>query len=92
MKRKSFQFGMNRRHDCSPRCSTLQPSAGANGMAGIQEATQMVTSYFGPGDQADLRHRRRHRPDWRSAGLSEVQFGRSDTSKTAASWFEPVSS
>ena len=50
--------------------------AQGNGQAGITEATQMVTSYFDPGNKIDLCNRRRNRSRWRRQSLPEVQFGR----------------
>ena len=68
-KKTHFQFGMNRRMTArhgAARCSAARQRHGRH--SGGYADGHVV---FRPGDQADLRHRRRHRPDWRSAGLSD---------------------
>ena len=65
----------------------LRASAAGNGMAGINEATSMVTSYFDPGTKLIY-------AIGAVVGLiggikvySKWSSGDPDTSKTAASWF-----
>jgi hypothetical protein len=67
--------------------SALSVSAQGNGNAGIQEATQMVTSYFDPATQLIY-------AIGAVVGLiggvkvyNKFSSGDPDTSKTAASWF-----
>ena len=67
--------------------ATTGAFAQGNGIGGITEATNMVTSYFESGTKTDLCHRSRGRPYRRREGLFQVFLGDPDTSKTAASWF-----
>lgn len=67
--------------------SAITASAQGNGNAGIQEATQMVTSYFDPATQLIY-------AIGAVVGLiggvkvyNKFSSGDPDTSKTAASWF-----
>ena len=67
--------------------SAINASAAGNGMAGINEATSMVTSYFDPGTKLVY-------AIGAVVGLiggikvySKWSSGDPDTSKTAASWF-----
>ncbi|MEG1025007.1 MAG: DUF4134 domain-containing protein [Flavobacterium sp.] len=67
--------------------SAIAASAQGNGNAGIQEATQMVTSYFDPATQLIY-------AIGAVVGLiggvkvyNKFSSGDPDTSKTAASWF-----
>ena len=58
-----------------------QTRAQGNGLAGIQEATQMITSYFDPATKLIYAI---------GGGVkvyNKVSSGDPDTSKTAASWF-----
>lgn len=50
--------------------------AQGNGLSGINEATSMVTSYFDPADEVDIRHRRGRGSDRRREGLWQVLVGR----------------
>ena len=50
--------------------------AQGNGMAGITEATNMVTVLFRPGDKINLRHRCGGGLDWRRESVWQVFFGR----------------
>lgn len=84
-KKTHFQFGMNRR--MTARHGAARRSAAGNGMAGIQEATQMVTSYFDPATKLIY-------AIGAVIGLiggvrvyQKFSSGDPDTSKTAASWF-----
>ena len=94
-KKTHFQFGMNRRMTARKgvygivKCAAVQHAAAqqGNGMAGIQEATQMVTSYFDPATKLIY-------AIGAVIGLiggvrvyQKFSSGDPDTSKTAASWF-----
>ena len=57
-----------------------QTFAQGNGLAGINEATSMVTSYFDPGTKLIY-------AIGAVVGLIKFSSGDPDTSKTAASWF-----
>ena len=61
--------------------------AQGNGIAGITEATNMVTSYFDPGPKLvyAVGAKVRHNGDIKV--YYKVSSGDPDTSKTAASWF-----
>ena len=68
--------------------ATASAFAQGNGLAGINEATSMVSSYFDPGTKLNLRHRRGSRAyRWRESVRKISRPGDPDTSKTAASWF-----
>ena len=59
--------------------ATIGAYAQGNGIAGINEATKMVTSYFDPGTKLIY-----------AVGIkvyNKFSSGDPDTSKTAASWF-----
>ena len=56
-------------------CSALACFAQGNGMAGISEATNMVTSYFRPAHETDLRRRGNPRTGRRRARLLEILVG-----------------
>ena len=58
--------------------ATVGAYAQGNGIAGITEATNMVTSYFDPGTKLIYAV---------GAVYSKFSSGDPDTSKTAASWF-----
>ncbi len=58
--------------------SVAQCFAAGNGMAGINEATSMISSYFDPGTKLIYAI---------GAVVGKFSSGDPDTSKTAASWF-----
>ena len=83
MKRKTFQVWMS----AVALMAAVNLSAQGNGSAGINEATQMVTSYFEPATQLIY-------AIGAVVGLiggvkvyNKFSSGDPDTSKTAASWF-----
>ena len=83
MKRKTFQVWMS----AVALMLAVNLSAQGNGTAGINEATQMVTSYFEPATQLIY-------AIGAVVGLiggvkvyNKFSSGDPDTSKTAASWF-----
>ncbi|SIN97983.1 protein of unknown function [Epilithonimonas zeae] len=83
MKRKTFQIWMS----AVAFMLAVNLSAQGNGTAGINEATQMVTSYFEPATQLIY-------AIGAVVGLiggvkvyNKFSSGDPDTSKTAASWF-----
>jgi hypothetical protein len=83
MKRKTFQVWIS----AVALMTAVNLSAQGNGTAGINEATQMVTSYFEPATQLIY-------AIGAVVGLiggvkvyNKFSSGDPDTSKTAASWF-----
>ena len=67
--------------------ANISASAQGNGMAGIHEATKLVTSYFYPGTKLIYAIGAVVGVNGGIKGYGKVSSGDPDTSKTAASWF-----